>query len=974
MRTPTARRALTLASALVAAGLALTSAPHALAADEAGTATMTLTSDEARTLADHVNVDVYGDDLSAPTDEPPTEAAGGGATETEAAGSGATTSDAAAPVTFTAKSTLEGVRGIAATVPAGSDGSYFTVHSLGNVQLHKADGSTVWARTNTSWYADWQVKPLRVWQAEPYPARILMGYNAVAPYAPYSDQGHDTADLTGDGTPDLVFSASVGANPYRPIASPGSSLPTGTFVTVVDGKTGRTLWSKLYAYASLVKVVDGTLLIADSPRLNQNAPAARTATLTGIRFGYADGTLTPATTWTYDTGTAEAATWGALESVGGGRVAAVWDLRKTATTGSRGRTLVLDTADGSVVWQTDSALYGRQLRLDASRDRVVALEQADTSDAVAYELAAYDLADGRRTTLDTRVNVLPTALTVGDAAKGGGAEYAVSESSLTSSLLVNSSTIRVLDGADGSTVRWSHTTKRAADNSHDGPSTWSLTATGGTLLATAQDDRDMGSALNIGGLRYGSLTAFTSGGKVKWRRDGLEASPLHQQVYGSGGGRVRVVDQKQNIREYSLGNGALKRLTPIQGELNAGQAADLDGDGSKDVVVGGTSHGVWAYSGTSLVTGEPRKLWQATVPGEVHTVATGDVNGDGRTDVVVAADTATAVLDGATGKVLTTIDGGGAYVRTVTVADVDGDGKDEILVPTDALRVYDASGTRLWSYAAPADAGEVVFSDTVVSEGRVHTQYSSLNALGASDPTVDGVALDGKGRVLWTASPVAPARAADGKLHGAVLVNGVFASPKIPYADGHAVVHTWIIKADPTTAGDLDTATPRVVTEIRDGRTGEVLHQFVGGSPWSHGNYFIDGQGDPLYQLSFGVLNGFAAGGTETRSSVTAPLRTVQFVNGPGGRRLLAGGTEAGLAAYDPAVLTTGWSFQSSLGGATLMGGRNYLAADLDGDGTDEMVSLNFDDFGVDRMAEQLGGGVLSLNNGIHQMTTFTLS
>ncbi|MFF2776033.1 FG-GAP-like repeat-containing protein [Streptomyces sp. NPDC058052] len=983
MRTPSSRRALTLASALVAAGLALTSAPHAMAADDAATTAITLTSDEARTLADRMNVDVYGDGLSVPEADTSTGADTGAATDTNtgaASGADATTSPgaasgtAAAPVTFTGKSTLEGVRGLAATVPAGSDGGYFTVHSLGNVQLHKADGSTVWERTNTSWYTDWQVKPLRVWQAEPYPVRVLMGYNAVAPFAPYSDQGHDTADLTGDGTPDLVFSASVGASPYRPITSPGSSLPTGTFVTVVDGRTGKTLWSKLYAYAAMVKIVDGTLLIADSPRLNQNAPATQTATLTGIRFTHADGVLTPATTWTYDTGTTAAATWGALESAGGGKVAAVWDLRKTATTASRARTLVLDTADGSVVWQTDSALYGRRLLLDASRDRVVALEQADTSDAVRYELAAYSLVDGSRTALDSRVNVLPTALTVGDAAKGGGAEYAVSESALSPSLFVNSSTIRVLDGADGSTVRWSHTTKRAAGNAKDGPSTWSLTATGGTLLAAAQDDRDMESPLNVGGLRYGSLTAFSSGGKVTWRRDGLDASPMYQQAYASGGGRVRVVDQQQNIREYALGSGALKRLTPMQGDLHTGQAADLDGDGGQDVVVGGTSHGVWAYSGTSLVGGAPKKLWQATVPGGVHTIATGDVDGDGGTDVVVAADNATAVLDGSTGKVLTTIDGDGAYVRTVTVADVNGDGKDEVIVPTDALRVYDARGRQLWSYAAPAAAGEVVFSDTVVADGRVHTQYSSVDALDSAAPAADGVALDGKGGVLWTAVPKAPARAADGKVRGAVLVNGVFASPKIPYAGGHAVVHTWIIKADPTTAGDLSTATPRVVTEIRDGRTGEVLHQFVGGSPWSHGNYFIDGQDDPLYQLSFGVLNGFAAGGAETRSSVTLPLRTVQFIDGPGGRRLLAGGTEAGLAAFDPAILTTGWSFQSAIGGATLMGGRNYLAADLDGDGTDEMVSLNFDDFGVNRAAGQLGGGVLSLNNAIHQMTTFTLS
>lgn len=753
MRAHTSRRALRLASGLVAAGLALTAAPHALGADSS-TAAATLTSDQAGKLADHTMVDVYGD--NAPTfgtrdDDSAGDSAGDTATGDGSSTTGTTSGTAApsgtdaanTPVAFTARSALEGVRGTGATVAAGSDGSYFTVHSLGNVQLHKADGSTAWARTNTSLYADWKVSPLRVYQKEPYAMRILMGYNAVSPYSPSSDQGFDTGDLTGDGTPDIVFSASVGSVPYRPFTSPGSSLTTGTFVTVLDGRTGRTLWSKLYSYATNVKIVDGTLLVADAPRQNQNAPAGETATLSGIRFSYADDALTPASTWTYDTKTTAAATWAALEGVGGGKVAAVWDLRKTSTTAGRGRTVVLDTADGSVSWQTDSALYGRQLHLDASRERLVALEQADTSDAITYEIAAYALDSGARTTLDTRVNVLPTAMTVGDVATGGGAEYAVSESTYDAYLAVDSSTIRVLDGGAGDTVRWTYTTKRDADNYSYGPSTWSLDAVGGTLIASAQDDRAIGTADNAGGARYGSLTAFTGNGKVRWRHDGVTASPMFQQVYGSGGSAsVRTVDLEQNVREYNLGNGSQKKLTPLQGELNHGQVVDLDGDRKKDVVVGGTSHGVWAYSGTSLVDGAPKKLWQATVPGAVHGIATGDVNGDGTADVAVAADTATAVLDGRTGKSLAIIDGNGKYVRSVTVQDVDGDGRAEVLVPTDALRAYRGDGTAVWTYSAPAGAGDVVFSDTTVADGQVYTQYTSVNALGVDDAVENGVALD----------------------------------------------------------------------------------------------------------------------------------------------------------------------------------------------------------------------------------------
>ncbi|MGG7609704.1 hypothetical protein ACQ5JZ_09850 [Streptomyces sp. ZG43] len=413
-------RALRLASALVAAGLCLSAAQPALAADGDDGA-MKLSSAEAQKLAARFTLDAYGDAGEA-------EGTPKAAASPKAAGKGTTAADTEVALTDT--STLEGVRGMGATVPVGKKGDYFTVHSLGNVQRHAADGSAVWERTNTSLYADWQVEPARPWQTEAFPARVLMGYNAVSPFSPTSDSGYSTGDLTGDGVDDLVFSASVGISPYRPFTSPGSSLPNGTFVTVLDGRTGRTLWSKLYDFASMVKVVDGMLLVADAPRLNMNAPETDTAKLTGIRFSSAGGALTEAATWTYDTQQTQTATWGDIQRLGKGKAVVSWDLARTGSDEGRGRTLALDLADGSVIWQTDSMLYSRQLRVDTGRKRVVAVEQADTADAMRYEIAAYDTRTGRRATLDNRINVLPTALAVGDLTAREGAEYAVAESSL----------------------------------------------------------------------------------------------------------------------------------------------------------------------------------------------------------------------------------------------------------------------------------------------------------------------------------------------------------------------------------------------------------------------------------------------------------------------------------------------------------------------------------------------------------------
>ncbi|ROQ59472.1 hypothetical protein EDD93_6867 [Streptomyces sp. 840.1] len=705
MRTHAPRRALRLASTLVAAGLALTAAPHALASDSSSPA-MRLTAAQAKQLAAHANVDVYGDGTAAQDSTPDDAATGHGSSlqgaPAKAAPKAASGTDATdTPVTFTKKSALDGVRGLGATVPAGSHG-YFTVHSLASIQLHKADGSTAWSRNSDSLYADWKIKNLRPWQTEFYPARVQMGYDAVSPFSPYSDQGYDTGDFTGDGVPDLVFSASVGMNPSTGVTIPGSTLTSGTVVTILDGASGNTLWSKVYAYAGQIKVVDGTLLVADSPQLNVRPPAGATGTLSGTRFSYADGALTPSSTWTYDTKETVEATWGALEDAGNGEVAASWNLHKSDTAAARGRTLVLDTADGSVVWQKDSELYGRQLHLDAARGRIVALEQADSTDAVRYQIASYDLVSGKRITLDTRINAFPTAMAIGDVTSGGGTEYAVSESTLDYDLFLNAGTIRVLSGSDGATVRWTHTTKRAPGNSRNAPATWHLDVVGGRLIAAAQDDTDSERAENIGSLRYGSLTAFDAKGKIAWRQAGLNASPMFQQPYRSGGADyVRTIDPQQNIHEYKVGNGKQQSLTPLQADLNYAQAADLDGDKKPDVVAGGTSDGVWAWSGPSLVKGAPKQLWKTTVPGAVLSVQTGDVTGDKTPEVIVAAETAVVVLDGTTGKILTTIDGGGQYVRSVTVADTDGKGKAEILVPTDALRVYNGNGKALWTYSAP---------------------------------------------------------------------------------------------------------------------------------------------------------------------------------------------------------------------------------------------------------------------------------
>ncbi|MER5737263.1 VCBS repeat-containing protein [Streptomyces sp. NPDC002262] len=940
---PTSRRGVRLASALVAAGLVLTTASAVHAEDAQGP--LTLTQEQADTLQQRIGFDPYAAADTADTAPAETDTDSGTGTGTTGDGGAGTTAGA---LKITETASLESVRGTGETVALeGTDGDRLTISGLGVIQRLDRDGDTVWSRTNASYYEDdWSITPIRPWQTTDFPARVVMGYNAVSPFTAVSDLGHDTGDLNGDGVADLAVSLSVGENPYRPFTSPGSTLQYGTFVSVLDGATGRTLWTKLYARAGAVHVQGDTLIVADSPGSNTSAPAAATATLEAVRFTKgADGTLTGTTAWTYDTGGGDNAAWGGLQELPGNLLAVSYSERKTAGAPGRSRTLVLDAGDGSVRWKQESPLYSRQLRHDAGRNRVVAVEQADYTDGMRYEVVAYDLADGTRTVLDSRANALPLALTVGDVRGGKDAEYLVSESTLDPGLSLNSSSVRALDGTAGAPQLWSHTIKRSSAGGN-GPGIWGVEVADRKVVLSVQEDRWRDDGTNRTGTRLARIAALDGrSGSVLWQHEGLVGSGMSSELWKERGTwYVRTVDGQQNVLDYRLREGTVASVTPLRGDLSFARATDVDGDGVKDLVVGGESRGLWAYDGPSMTAGRPKLLWKATLPGAVHGIELMDADGDGRDELLVAADTAAVVVNGADGAIRTTIDAPGQYVHTTTGADLDGDGKDEVLVPTDRLRAYTATGTPLWTYAAPA--ADVVFSNAVVSDGRVHTQWNSRGSLAVAAPSVDGVALDARtGAELWRAAPTSPVEGS--RLWAAALRNGVYASPDIPYADGHAVVHTWI------------TRTPGfwpLITEIRDGRTGEVLKRTVGGAFLLHGNFFTTP--GALHGTGKASIRSWTAG--QDLSLLTGPTIDMGgMMTGPGGRSLFVGSGQDGAAfLWDPSVLTTPATYHlSPLAGFGSQGSERALTADLDGDGVDEIVALMPDHYGYDRVAALSGGG-----------------
>ncbi|MFI6878085.1 FG-GAP repeat domain-containing protein [Streptomyces sp. NPDC050400] len=973
------RRGLRLASLLIASGLAMSVSPAVHAADDNGL--QSLTDSQADKLSQQITPDVYGDGRSSgdlreaaeeakKTAETDTDATSGSAAATDDSGS---STAATSKWKLTKKSAIEGAQGMGATFPVGgSKGDYFSVNGLSPIQRIGADGKQLWSRDSTSLDADWQITPTRG-PKEPYPAAVIMGFNAVTPFTMASDDGVATGDLTGDGVDDIVFTAEVGVLPYRPFVSPGSSLPNGTFVTVLDGKTGKTLWSKLYAAVYNIKLVDKTLVVADSAYYNLNSPAGSKATLHGVRFDYADGELTSQDAWTYDADAYTGVAWGSLEPLGDGLLAASWNqaLRYAPDKASHGSTLVIDTKDGSLKWHKSGSLYVRQLRLDAARGRIVAMEQSDVNDGVKYEIATYSLADGTRTSLSERINALPLALEIGDLQGSKKPEYTVSESTL-DGVFMSSNTVRALDGDDASLL-WSRTVKSSdAGSGGDSIAAWGLKAVDSKIVASYTDDTDAAVAVNRNKKVYARISVLGgANGDVKWEKRGLVGSVMYAQSFTADGTRqLRTVDANQNIRVYNLGNGKQKSLQPLEGIPVAAATADINGDKKNDVVFGGSSNGLFAYDGTTMVSGTPKRLWTTTLPGRVVQIVKADTNGDGRDELVVAASSATVVVDPRTGKVLTTIEAAdGEYVRNVVASDLDGDGKDEIAVATDKVRAYKGNGTLKWQYAVPAEIGTPAFADLSAADGKVYAQYQTRGKLPTGPVAVGGVALNGKnGSAAWSFTPEAPATS-QGDILGVPLRAGTFASSGIPYADGHAVVFTYIVRgnADQLPANQLTN-----MVQIRDGRTGELLHEAKAGGYATLANWMTGPEG--LIENSLVSLRTYGADGADRSPLTTSEIRSGSFATGPDGARVLVRSGETFVELYDPAVLKgESGSYQPAVTGYASIGEREHFVADLDGDGKDEIVLLPFDEYNADRTADLSGNTVSNPYTAIRSATTLTI-
>ncbi|MFC1432201.1 hypothetical protein ACEZDB_16255 [Streptacidiphilus sp. N1-3] len=924
---------------MLALGAVLLSVPAAHADGSAQHRTVRLTAGAIAQLSKRFENRIDG----TPAQVASVEAASTAATPQAAPAAGGETT-AAPSLNLRQTGQLETARGFAETMTLGGTGDWVGVFSGGTVTRYDAQGNAVWDRGATSLYQDWKVTPNNWYQTDPYLPNLYEGYN---PYEMSATGTHPyaTGDFNHDGVADVAVAYAVGDNPFRPSASPGSQLTYGSFVTVLDGRSGRTLWSKLVPnYVGNLLVEDGKLIVADDTGPNwQYDPTAEQgdsrSNLTAYGFTPAKGgTLTGTAAWTYSTH-APNASWGDLESLGNGRLTASWSDTPMGLGSPRpaaGQVLVLDAADGRVAVDAKTPGYPRMLVKDPSGNRVLVVEQNDPFDAVRWDLTAIDARSGARTVITSREGTIPEAFQVVPDAHGQQARYAVAELGINADLTDGQSSVSGLD-AHGKTL-WQHTTASSVGGANAPTLALSSTSRGSGEVVASVSDPEADSAADPDGPQHTQVIGFNAtSGAVDWKQQGA----LSGDQFTSYQGRLLTVGYDDTAYTFDPQQGRPK-ATPLLGDIFSAVAADVNGDGVKDLVVGGQSRGVFAVDGRTLKKPMPTILWRSTVSGSVHDLKAAsfpDQHGRGGASVVAATGSGFAVLDTRTGAVRSDVDTRSGYVGSVTLSD-DGRGGSEIVVPSDTLTAYRADGSKVWSYRPAGTSGKSLAFSDVATDGAGHllleyggTKSDSDPAAKLSDPAPTVVSLNAAtGAPLWSVAPSDP---------GALWMSpgaSVYADPNVPGADGHGVAVAF--------RGQFPGAANEHLVQILDARTGAVVSSHEDSGYNSFESFTAAKAYGLVETLSFGHTVYPADGGAPYNLTDYLNAHSGAFATGADGSQAYVA-AEEGLSAYALPFPTNGDTVLDA-GRDFALGANAVTTAQLsDGPGTD-LIGLAFDWFGYD--------------------------
>ncbi len=211
---------------------------------------------------------------------------------------------------------------------------------------------------------------------------------------------------------------------------------------------------------------------------------------------------------------------------------------------------------------------------------------------------------------------------------------------------------------------------------------------------------------------------------------------------GAGNAHLRILDGKTGAEKlaatagvYAAGNEVNPRGTPA--------AADLDGDGTIELVAPMKTGGVIAFKADGSLLWKSRRA-DGTTPyvgvGNSVTIALADMDHDGKVEVVyggVVLDHTGKVVSGEGREKLGANDAG--YGPVSIVADIDGDGQQEVVGGNAAYR---KNGSEVWKNAALTD-GYPAIADldkdgvpelVVIAQGNVRVQDAKTGVLLATLP------------------------------------------------------------------------------------------------------------------------------------------------------------------------------------------------------------------------------------------------
>ncbi|WP_055587252.1 PQQ-binding-like beta-propeller repeat protein [Streptacidiphilus griseoplanus] len=880
-----------------------------------------------------------------------------------ATGSGAHADSASTAPGFKRTGQWETARGFAEGVALGGTKDWVSVFSGGTVGRYDAQGKQVWNRGAASLYQDWQVTPANWFQPYPYLPNLYAGYN---PYqmSATGKRPYATGDFNGDGVDDVAVAYAVGDWPLRPFSSPGSQVDYGAFLTILDGRTGSTAWTKLLpGFVGSMLVQDGELIVADSTGPDWGAdPVAEQgdsrSNLTAYRFSRAaHGKLTGTADWTYSTH-APWAHWGDLTPMGADRVAASWSDTPMGLGTPRpadGNVLVLDASDGSVAAQAKTPGYPRMLVKDPGADRVLVVEQNDPFDRVRWDLTAIDAHSGARTVLASREGTVPETFQVLPDAHGGRPRFAVAELGINADLSDGQSTVSGWD-AQGRTL-WTYTTASTVGGHNAPVMEVSFDANGGEVLASLSDPTNATAAAPSGPEHTQLVALKAATGRLDWRQEGAVSGDTFTPYQG-GLLTVGYDDTAYTVNPHS---GALHAM-PLAGDPYAAVATDVNGDGVKDLITAGESRGVFALDGRTLKKATPAVLWEATVDSSVHTLQLLQAGGKGGSgdSVVAATDHGFAVLGTHTGEVRANVHTGG-FVASLTVAG-DGHGGSAVVVPGSSLTAYTAQGRKLWTYRPKGTEGKsLVFSSvTTDATGHLFLEYGGTHqGIGlpteATDPAPTAVSLDAAtGAPVWTETPTDPGAVA------VVPTNPALAGPNIPDSDGHGVAFAY--------TGDFRTY--HHLVQILDSRTGAVIRNYE--SPGMSQGFVASKKTGMVEMREFNDYV-YPADGGEPYDVPTF----LGFHSGVLARSV--GGTEAFVGAYQnlwsydtPFADNDGFLRESATDFA--LGASQVQTVNL-GDGPgDDIIGLALDWRALNISARSIGDAVNDIDYMPHGLTTYKLS